>query len=410
MKPSVLLFEPLFRGHHGIYVRWIIRGAIQRGYRVVLATARETANHPLFPILVAEFGADLEVHFLPEYKESMATTPRSLMVMDFRFYQLSGVAYRAVSRTMPPAYVMLPYLDYCLYSLAAMGSPFGKTPWGGIAMGPSFHLRSMGIQAPLAYGEWIKERLFFHLLRQPTLAKLFVLDEKLASYIKTATPEWSARCSYLPDPAEMKGSLSKLAARQALGIPADVPVILVYGAIGLRKGFDVLLMAMQELEFPPEAHVIVAGRQDIEAKRFLASPPAQIWLHAGRLHSLDAFLSDDDEYRVFVASDLLWMGYRQHSAMSGLMVQAGQMGLPMIGCEDGRIGEEIRSKDLGITVPIHKPSLVADAIGQLVRNPHRMLEHGRNGKRAYSAHTPEVFAGVIFDGLLGWRSPLSGSK
>jgi glycosyltransferase involved in cell wall biosynthesis len=389
---TLLLFEPCFNGHHGVYLRWLIRGGIQRGYEIHLATVHENEKHPVFQWLREEFPGGLKIDFFKDgmnYEQNASHLP-ALIRQDYGYFKCFKNFYRVEYRTAPPAFVFLPYLDYCLYSLALRESPFGETMWGGIAMRPVFHI------APHP----IKERLFFRLLRNPRLTQLYVMDEQLHGYVRKRNPKSAMKCSYVPDPAEMQDGISKSAARQTLGLSEDALVILVYGAMSLRKGFDVLLKALHEPGFPGNACVILAGRQDAEARTFMTSPAVQALLHAGRVQVWDDFLSSDDETRVFAAADMMWMGYRRHTQTSGVMVQAGRTGLPMIGCEEGMIGETIRNKFLGITVPIHDSRLVAEAVSRLTQDQARMRKYGENGQRAFVDPTPERFIQRIFDGLL----------
>ena len=115
--PLVLLVEPLFRGHHGVYVRWIVRGGIQRGYRFVLATGRDKADHPMLQTLVKEFGSMLDISFLTEDNGTTTAMLSSLMTRDYGYFSLFGKTYREVCQVESPALVFLPYLDYCLYSM-----------------------------------------------------------------------------------------------------------------------------------------------------------------------------------------------------------------------------------------------------------------------------------------------------
>ncbi len=389
--PMLLLIEPRFSGHHGVYVRWIAHGAIQRGYRVRLATARAQAQHPLLLRLQSECGADLDVAFLPDIRDGEAGTDLlALARQDARFYALFRSYYRTAFPLEPPSFVFLSYVDYCLYSLAMWGSPFGRTPWGGIAMRPAFHLA----RTP---GTRIKEQLFLRLLNNPTLASLFVMDETLHEHITQRHPARAVKCHYLPDPAEMNATMSKQAARATLGIAKDVLVILVYGAISLRKGIDLLLAALREPEGPARVHVLLAGQQDAESKAFMASAAAQPLAQAGRIHSFDAFLSADDEARVFAAADLLWMGYRGHLHASGVMVQAGQAGLPVIGCAEGMIGRTIQGKRLGIILPLQDAQQTARAIQAFINDEATMKRCGENGRIAFASHTPKNFADKLFE-------------
>lgn len=398
-KRSLWILEPLFRGHHGSYVQWIIQGGIQRGYQVLLATESDNVRHPLLPLLQEEFKSALQIAFLPKDSVPGANAEGllGLMAQENRFYRLFGAFFRENCRSEPPSFVLLPYLDYCMNALSLRGSPFGVAPWGGITIRPIFHLRPMGVNAPRTWLTRIKQLLFFRLLQKPTLTTLFTIDPMLAQFVTMRRADLSARCQYLPDPAEMKGSQSKQAARSALGIADTAVIILVYGVMNARKGLDVLLRAMQEKGFPDNGQVILAGQQDAETASLMASPLLQSLLRAGRLHIINAFFTKEEEYRVFAAADLLWMGYRQHYVLSGVMVQAGQMGLPVVGCEGGLIGWLIKNKHLGITVPIHDPRKVADAIGEFMRNTEKVRSCGENGRLVFASHTPEIFIQLLYN-------------
>lgn len=401
-KHLLWVIEPLLRGHHGMYVQWIVRGALQRGYEVLLVTAEESARHPMFPLLREEFKADLHIAFLPtgSAPDGNAAGLSALVARENHFYRRFETFFRENRRSRPPDLVLVPYLDYCLNAVALRGSPFGTIPWGGIAMRPSFHLRVMGVSAPRTWLSRVKQLLFFRLLRNPALTVLGTIDPMLAQFVLMKRADLSERCRYLPDPADMRGTVSKQEARRTMGIADRAVVILAYGVISLRKGVDVLLRSMQEPGFPEHGHVILAGRQDNETEALLALPEAETLMRAGRLHVINAFLTGDDEYRLFATADLLWMGYRRHYVMSGVMVRAGQMGLPMVGCEDGTIGWQIKSRQLGITVSLDDPRTVAAAIGGFIDNPEKMRRCGENGRISFAGHTPDAFVRLLYEPLL----------
>jgi len=51
-----------------------------------------------------------------------------------------------LNRTMNVRLVVAPYADYFFYTLAGLGSPFGKTPWIAIVMGMTFHHAGIGLR------------------------------------------------------------------------------------------------------------------------------------------------------------------------------------------------------------------------------------------------------------------------
>jgi glycosyltransferase involved in cell wall biosynthesis len=353
----------------------------------------------MFPLLQEEFKADLHIAFLPtgSAPDGNAAGLSALVARENYFYRLFEAFFRENRLSHPPDLVFVPYLDYCLNVLSLRGSPFGTTPWGGIAMRPSFHLRVMGVSAPRTWLSRVKQLLFFRLLRNPALTVLGAIDPLLAQFVLMKRADLSERCRFLPDPADMQGTVSKQEARSVMGIADRAVVILAYGVMSLRKEVDVLLRSMNEPGFPEHGHVILAGRQDNETEALLALPGAEALMRARRLHVINAFLTGDDEYRLFAAADLLWMGYRRHYVMSGVMVRAGQMGLPMVGCEDGTIGWQIKNRQLGITLSLDDPRAVAAAIGGFVDNPEKMRACGQNGRLAFADHTPDTFIRLLFE-------------
>ncbi len=401
-KQKLLIIEPLFRGHHVAYLQWIIREGLRLGHEINLATLKANRNHPLFPALREEFGPGLEILLLEDdaADEAGSSTIPRLIRRECRFYGLLRRTFRETYRTGQPDAVLLPYLDYCTHALALFGSPFGKTPWYGIIMRPAFHLARMGIQAPCQFPR-LREALFSRLLRDRTLGMLYTIDQTLEQYMGETDPASAGRIRYLPDPGELSGSISRGAARRMLRIVADAHVILVYGEICARKGFDALLLAASEPSFPKNAHILLAGQQDQMAADFLNSPPGRELLAAGRLHQMNSFLTKDEEYRAFAASDTVWLGYRGHCHMSGVLVQAGQMGLPVIACREGLIGRLAETAQLGMTVSIDDKQEVAAAVQRLVRDVELANKFAANGRRFFASHTPELFAGSLFDAFQG---------
>lgn len=404
-QPRILVFEPQMNGHHGAYLRWIVRGGIERGCRIRLATLRQNQTHPAFLRLLDEYPSDFDATFLPDGApcREIPANAIPLLVRDYRWRYFFQRCYRdEVRNGQEPSLVFIPYLDACLYSLALTGSPFGQTPWGGIAMRPSFHLRAAGVHLSR-----VKECLFRRLLKDPSLVRLYTIVEPLARHIENTAPRWASRSRYLPDPAGIPAGISRAEARRALGIPDSAPLMLVYGAISLRKGVDALLAAAKQPEFPADLHLLLAGQQDAGATALLAGATDHPLVREKRLHVINDYLDETLESQVFCAADMVWLGYRQHYGSSGVMVQAGHMGLPLIGCEDGLIGWTIRQHGLGIAVPVQQPGETARAIATFARTPPLRRRCGEAARHYYASHTPECFIQRLYEGLNPciWSSP-----
>jgi glycosyltransferase involved in cell wall biosynthesis len=407
----LMIVEPHSSGHRMQYVHWIVRGALEEGFSVQLVTFPESLDHPLYLAMQEECQGRVRVALLPErgilQKENLLNRPGilNLVERELTYYRLYSAFFRQLSSSERPSFVFLPYLDYCTYAVAVLGSPFGDIPWGGIVMRPSFHLGPMGIESSRSRLHWPKERLFFRLLRNRTLRVLFSIDEPLVHYVRRSKPRLAERLQFLPDPAEFSGTSSRESARRMLEIPGDAVIVLVYGSLTPRKGIDALLRATQESTFPQEVHILLAGRQDAEVQELLLSSHAEALREAGRLHEHNEFLSDDDQYSVFRVADIVWLGYRGHYAMSGVLVQAAMMGLPVVACADGLVGWMTRRHELGLTVAIDDAEAVAQVIAKLVRSAEAIAEYGDNGKCFSSLHTSEHFARAIMAKLQAGSIP-----
>ena len=398
---TILIIEPIVRGHHGAYLSWIIRAILSRGHSVHLATFEESLVHPSIQDLLSTSGDQLTIISKPS--RSFGTFDGNLIRMTFEmmvFRQLLGNFYALASKRSRIDFVLLPYLDYCTYALSVAGSPFGATPWGGITMRTAFHYSAMGVKALTSKVEPVKRWLFGRLLRDPYLRALFTIDETLYEYAHVWPPEVRSRLVYLPDSAVTKRSVDRAAARKCLGIAQDALVILVYGALSKRKGIEALLQASEHPDFPSRCHLLMAGNQEPDAMPILQSPQAMRLRQTGRLHELSHYLSEEGEKNtVFSAADAVWLGYLAHYQMSGVLVQAGMMGLPIIACEEGLIGWLTTRYQSGVVVPMSDPSIMAKGIKDLFEIPGRAREYGNNGRKVYASHTEEGAAKILLQAI-----------
>jgi glycosyltransferase involved in cell wall biosynthesis len=397
---TILIIEPFVQGHHGAYLHWIIRAIVSRGHSVQLATFEQSLAHPSIQNLLSTFGDQVTIITKPF--RAFGTFDGNLirMTVDMLvFRHLLGDFYALASKGSRIDFILLPYLDYCTYALSLAGSPFGPTPWGGITMRAAFHYSAMGVKAPSSKVERIKKWLFGRLLRDPHLRALFTIDETLYEYARVWPSDLRSRLVYLPDLAVTKHAISRTGARECLRIAQDALVILVYGSLAKRKGIEVLLHASEHSDFPSRCHLLLAGKQAPEAMTILQSPPAMRLRQAGRLHEIAHYLNEEEENLAFSAADAVWLGYIAHYQMSGVLVQAGMMGLPNIACEEGLIGWLTTRHQSGVVVPMSDSSIVARKIKDLFETPGRAREYGNNGRKAYASHTEAGAAKILLQAI-----------
>lgn len=399
---NLLIIEPHMNGHRGVYLRWIVRGAVERNLRVFIATFENSLDHPIFKTMLGECEEAPEIIALPspgtDYMQKSGLL--GLLRREIFYRRLFGRFYNEANQKTTSDFVFLPYLDYCTYAIALLGSPFGRTPWVGLTMRPAFHYDEMGIIGPRSRLLLPKQLLFLRMLQQTSLRVLFTIDPVLDKYIKIKTSACDRKMHYLRDPANLEGDISKEVARKKLLIPNDAFIVLVYGAISFRKGMDVLLFAMANQEFPEGVHILLAGRQGPEAERLLRSSLTKSLRSSGRLHQMNKFLTDEEGYMVFKASDVVWLGYREHYTMSGVLAQAGSMALPVIACKEGLIGWFTEKYELGVALNNLDEKGVIDAINRLLLDKEKLFKFGNAARKCFAGHTTKHFTASVLESFL----------
>ena len=370
------------------------------GYDVIVVTTMEFVGHSVLRKLGRELGAKVEVRGISDpglniFKQNVVGLIRRQLAHR-RFFQR---AYEGISRDQVVPGVVVPYLDHCPHAIAIFGSPFATTPWIGVVMRSTFHFSKMGIAARQGRMPSVASWFFRRLLSESNLSMLLSIDETLCEYVSRTSPEIGKRLNFLPDPSEIQGDVSRRKARGDLGLSDENFVLLVYGGINFRKGIVQLITAALSDSEDANIRVVLAGRHDNAAKAFLNRPEIQAFCHSGRLQSHDRFISDPEEYSMFQAADAVWLGYRGHSVMSGVMVQAGHMKKPTIACRQGLIGWITQQNASGLVIDIDDPGAIRNAIGSLAHDPNRARELGENGYRRFSKHTAKVFSKTIADSL-----------
>ena len=397
---KLLLIEPHASGHRAVYAARLARAAVSRGDTVALATLESSAGHPLFQALVDRYPQQFTLIGLDVAQPGRANSIPGRIRAEIAYHRLFAKMYRECLQHFRPEAVLVCYLDYCANAAALLGSPFADVPWAGITMRQSFHHANMGVVTPASAAHGIKKRLFLRLLGQRTLLALFTIDPTLPEWLARVVPEKASRLIFVPDPAELNGELTHTEARSRFRIDPDGVVVLVYGSIDTRKGIDVLFRALTQIDSKHDIHVLLAGVQTDRAVRCLNSEAGRSLIRAGRLHQCNEFLSGTDEYAAFKAADIVWLGYLEHYGMSGVMVQAGRMALPVIACNKGLIGWITAKSDCGIVVDTGGVAELSRSLQQLAADRALRQRYGANARTSFASHTTKNFTDRILDTLV----------
>ena len=360
---TVLVIEPEFSGHRWRYAEWAAAACIEAGYRCVIVTASANATHPLAQRLAAADDASLRIAFVDP--PAQASHGRLGSVSYVRFLRDFQHLYRSVSREYGVALVIVPYVDYFFYALPFFGSPFGATPWIGITMRASFHHSQVGVRAPRRpLVNTLKAALFRRALRASGMKTLLSIDPTLRDWYTGAAEQRGAALGgaavlYLADPFPDTLASDPAEARRRLQLESG-RYLLVYGAITGRKGIHELIDALAERQDP--VRLLIAGEQDADTRAYLHSVTSALTQPPV---ILDRFIPDDLERDLFSACDAVWLGYKGHYGMSGVLVQAYRFNKPVIATSDGLIGWFCRNGELGPVLDELSATAINAALDQL---------------------------------------------
>ena len=397
LSEHLLIIEPQAGGHRMHYVRHVVAAAISRGYRVTVATWPESAEHISFKQILAQHPG-CGFLLMPRERVPDALLAQSAgFRLQYAIHQMFAAFVRGLALGDRPTHVFVPYLNLIDKVVPILGSPFGAAPWSGIVMRDTFHHEAMGIPGRRRRSDLVKQWLFLALLRDRRLTCLFTIDPSLPEWLRQRKPHSADRLAWLPEPVAMRGEAMRAAVRLALSIPAASRVLLVYGVIDARKRLEAVIEALASPACPDDVVLLIAGPQSKDTPALWSTGAGLKLISEGRIFQKNAYLSADDEFEVFRASDFVWLGYRDHYTMSAVLIQAAAMGLPVIACAEGLIGWITQREALGVAVDVDDADLVGSSIRALCEHPEVVAQHAANGLVLAKSHHPERFAQRVLD-------------
>lgn len=368
----ILIIEPVLSGHHFNYLNWSLSALLEKYTNVVIATSLESSQDNRLLALQEKYKNNMIVMYFDFNRDLLVGGGFfKNVIMQVKILKLFRSWVAIINKTVNVEAVFLPYLDYVFYALSLWNKPFGDIVWSGIVMRPNFYLNDANGECTRG-GLNFKEYLFVRVLSFKNLKSIFVIDPLLFEFINSKYRN-AHKVKYLADPVEMAERKDKYQARHEIGISQDSYVILVYGVLDSRKGVDVLMEALSDSRMPNDIVVVLAGKQDSFVTQLLCQENLLKLKNSDRLIELNKYVDEETELLVFSACDVVWLGYKNHYGMSGVLVQAGQMGLPVIACDIGLIKWFVETYHMGVISAVDAEAVVS-AICELYINRIQLSE------------------------------------
>lgn len=239
------------------------------------------------------------------------------------------------------------------------------------------------------------------MMRNPQLRTVFLLNDPVAANeLNQSVDTKKQRFRMLPDPVlypDEKESGRGL--REAYNIDDNRLIFLFVGTVGRRKGILAALKAFEYVSAEDQSRsaLLVLGRLKEEVAE-------EVKRRVRRLRGLEdlqirtdfRFLSNADFNRAIRDSDIILAPYRRTEGSSGIIGHAARVHRPVIGPENGLIGDLIQKYNLGMTVDTTSPRKIAEALGCALDGD---VQIDTNAAAIYvEERTPELFAQLILEG------------
>jgi glycosyltransferase involved in cell wall biosynthesis len=182
---------------------------------------------------------------------------------------------------------------------------------------------------------------------------------------------------FFPQPAS--GTL-----QQQLGLPEDAPILGGIGQIALRKGWEILLEAMEQVRKQfPQVHLVIVGERHakkqevIDYHRQLIESASRPELQ-GHVH----FLGRRDDVASLLRQWTMLVHPARQEPLGRVLLEAAASGCPVVATDVGGTREIFPGpEDGGMLVASESPGQMANAICQLLAAPQVCHSLGQAGRR-----------------------------
>lgn len=374
-EKALIIYELLLSGHHYEYVENLIKIALKYYdiVHVVLAVADDEQLQSLqslskgYPqrVQLDLVSDDLLNHWLRKLGQRMS---------EMANWRLFNNHYQKLSRITDSPVVWLSFLDCVAGAIAILGSPCGKAPIIALNIQniciTANENQSLSSKIKKSLDIYIYHRLF----RQQTILRIYTIDPFLVREFTAHPAKAFEKLVFVDDPVDLQTSQSDIGySKRPLGIPDNRIVILVYGAISMRKGVVELIDAVESSSNGGCFCVVIAGAIDESMASVLNGMRYQTLIQSGSLLLHNRFISKKEEGIFFDSTDIVWVGYKNHNASSGVLTLAMVSGKPVIATNKGVIGRLCVEKNLGCVVDIENKYEIIFALNHLKNRENRMI-------------------------------------
>ena len=381
---KLVIFEIRLSGHHRAYLENFINFQLQKNHEIILITSNEYNNDELVINLLRE-SSKFQVLFIESKKiNDILHSKFGNIGREIKLWLLLRNFYHKSEKLQCCDLVFFIYFDYLLYAIGLFGNPFKNIKIIGICMRPSFHLKKINLNLLEIINDWLKKIIFNKLINSNFILNIFTIDKLLFDHFNA-----NEKIRFLKDPVTInKQKFITEDSRLKYNLNNLNKIILIYGHIDSRKDFFKLLDTLLLYRETDNWVVIIAGIIEINIFEKIKKYNENTYL-LNRIIILNQYIDDKLEVELFNLCDVVWVAYKKHYGMSGVMVMAGVFGKPIIGVNIGLISWYISEYSTGIIID-EKLSSIKNALTQL-ENKNITVNYGNNGYQVFINNTWDNF-------------------
>ena len=317
-----------------MYVRFLVRGLVKKKINFSILTSKKIKKHNSFDILKKE-KKKIKFYFLDDLEYPKQKDPISLLFFQISNYFKIKKRFEFINRKEKFDYIFLTTLDHIDKVVPFFGSPFGKNKFSSIILNPKNHLNKYKL-AQYNFKKFIYDINIKKILKINYLDNLFSNDPLFVKYIKKKYINLSKKIHYFEEPVELNYLKKVNVAKKELKFNSKDFVILIYGAIKNSKSVIDLIQILHNRNLKKNIKVLLCGVQTKKIKNFLKHKNCINLINENKLKIINKFLNLREEGRVFSASDLIWIVYKDGSfGSSGVLFLAKKSKKPILTSKSG---------------------------------------------------------------------------
>ena len=256
---KILIVEPETKGHFiSLYVNTVLK-SLKGKVDIYILTSKKILKLEILKVLRRE-NKKIKIIFCDDLIYSKNKFFLNLLINQFQNYKNLNLKIKKYNRKLKFDKIFFTNLDHIDKVLCFFSNPFDSVKFSGILVNPRVHQyqnKKIGIKY------FLYKYLLYKLISNKYLEKIFSND--ILFYNFSINKKFNNKIIFFNEPVNKVNKKSRIKSSIAKGFFN----VLVYGAIRNSKSLEELIEITKKIKNYIKINIIVAGKQNIEAKKIL---------------------------------------------------------------------------------------------------------------------------------------------